>query len=293
MRILHLDTGREMRGGQYQVLYLMRSLRERGVECGLLCRGPLLEMARAENLPAEPFSLRNLNRFGKDATILHAHDARSHTWASLRSSRTLVVSRRVGFPVGKGPLSRWKHGRPALYLAISNNAAGRLREAGVPEEKIRIVHDGVDALPEVQQRRDIVALDSNDPGKGRKLLEAAAATARVQSRFTRNLEESLRSARLFVYASTGEGLGSAALLAMSASVPVVASNIPGLDEVVEHNQTGILAENTPQSFAEAISRILTDDDLGRWMGKRGRARVSERFSLERMTSLTLEAYRSL
>jgi len=45
MRILHVDQGRSMQGGQWQVLYLLRGLRRLGHEVKLLARGELAERA--------------------------------------------------------------------------------------------------------------------------------------------------------------------------------------------------------------------------------------------------------
>ena len=111
MRILHLDTGRELRGGQRQVLLLMRALREQGVEQTLLARrgGPLLESAEAEGFDARPITLAAVFRRSGGAGIVHCHDGRSHTLAAIGSRRPFVVSRRVAFAVGRGWLDRWKY----------------------------------------------------------------------------------------------------------------------------------------------------------------------------------------
>ena len=60
---------------------------------------------------------------------------------------------------------------------------------------------------------------------------------------------------LFLYITHSEGLGSAVLLAMAAGVPVIASNVGGLPEIVEHERTGLLTENTAQAIANAIRRL--------------------------------------
>src|SRR4051812_44327237 len=107
MRVLHLDSGKEMRGGQWQVLSLLKGL---GAENVLLtpADGPLMTAARARGIHVEPFSLLSLGTMARDFDLLHAHDARSHTWAATLAKVPLVVSRRVGFPVGQSFLSRWK-----------------------------------------------------------------------------------------------------------------------------------------------------------------------------------------
>ena len=111
--------------------------------------------------------------------------------------------------------------------------------------------------------------------------------------FSRNLEKDLSGAGLFVYITHEEGLGSAALLAMAAGVPVIASRVGGLVEVIEDGESGVLTENQPAAIAQAMRRILDDSPLAREMAARARRRVEERFSVRRMVEGTVEAYRKV
>ncbi len=130
----------------------------------------------------------------------------------------------------------------------------------------------------------------DDPAKGTALAGRAAAMAGVQIHYTANLEADLRDAAVFVYLTFTEGLGSAVLMAMAAGVPVVASNVGGLPEIVADGETGLLVENEPEAVAGALARLMNDQDLRRRMGERGRARVREEFSVERMVEGTLDVY---
>src|SRR5437899_1405547 len=141
MKTLHVDTGRAMQGGQWQALYLAERLRDATLLAP--ARSPLLSEARGRGLDARPLSFAILARLARQSDLVHAHDARAHTLAALAGGAPLVVSRRVGFPIRRSIASRWKYERAARYLAVSRYAAALLTEAGVPEEKIRIVHDGV------------------------------------------------------------------------------------------------------------------------------------------------------
>ena len=58
-----------------------------------------------------------------------------------------------------------------------------------------------------------------------------------------HLEEEIPDAAILVYVTNSEGLGSGALLAMSAAVPVIASRIGGLPEVIRDGENGLLVEN--------------------------------------------------
>ena len=294
-RVIHLDSGREMRGGQWQALALHEGLLTRGVDSLLLARAdaPLARAARERSLPVAALSLRRVRLESRAGAILHAHDAASHTLAALSGARKVVVSRRVAFPVKSGLLSRWKYGRVSLFLAVSETVRGELLRAGIGPERIRVVYDGVEPLPAPRERRDIVALASDDPGKCQALVQAAATMGGFPISFSRDLPQAFQTARLFLYLSRAEGLGSAALLAMSAGIPVVASRIPGLAEVVEDGKTGLLVDNDPSTVAAAVERLLGDDDLRARMGQAGRAAVEARFRMENMVENTLLAYQSL
>src|SRR5688572_3527293 len=97
MRILHLDSGREMRGGQWQALFLIEALREAGHECLLAApaASPLNTKARERNLPVRDLAVASLSKTAADAQVLHAHDARAHTLGLTICRLPLVVSRRV------------------------------------------------------------------------------------------------------------------------------------------------------------------------------------------------------
>ncbi len=281
MRVLHLDMGKERRGGQIQLELLLEGLGELGVESRLLA--PLW----SNHAEREELSVGRLRAWSREADVVHCHDAKSHTLAALWARCPVVVSRRVAFPVQRGLLSQWKYGRARMYLAISNAVACELLKAGVPEAKIAIVPDAV-RLPETVSARTgpLVALDSDDPLKGRELLRATG----LGIRFTRDLPKALADAWGFVYITESEGLGSAALLAMAYGVPVIASKVGGLPEIVKHQETGLLVENRAVEIAAAVGRLRGDAELAGRLALAGRRLAAERFSVERMARGTLEVY---
>ena len=280
MRILHLDSGREMRGGQWQVLRLHEGLRARGHDSLLLARegSPLLTMTRA----CEPLRLTALMRA---CDIVHAHDARSHTLGALLARAPLVVSRRVAFPVKPTLASRWKYRRPAVFLAVSQFVARELIRAGVEESRIRIVYDGVPVPSEPARGDAILTPWSLDPGKCPGLAEAAAARAGVVLRSSTDLAADLPRARALVYLSKSEGLGSGILLGMAHGVTVIASNTGGIPELIRDGVNGLLVANEPETIAGAFAGI--DERLGR----AARQTVLQRFTESHMIESTIEAYR--
>jgi glycosyltransferase involved in cell wall biosynthesis len=163
MKVLHLDTGRTWRGGQAQVVLLMRGLRERGHESVLLSPpGPLAERARSLGFAWEPWRVlgdwdplariacgRALARVAP--AIAHAHSAHAHAVGAGPAHRArvpFVVSRRVDFRVATNPLSARKYRLPVdRYLAISTGVREVLRAAGIPEAKLALVPSGIE-LPD-------------------------------------------------------------------------------------------------------------------------------------------------
>jgi glycosyltransferase involved in cell wall biosynthesis len=105
------------------------------------------------------------------------------------------------------------------------------------------------------------------------------------------LEEEIPTARILVYITNSEGLGSGVLLAMSAAVPVIASNVGGLAEVIRHGENGLLVENGEGAIASAIRTLLDHPEQARQIGAAARRTVIERFTVDRMVAATLEAYR--
>jgi L-malate glycosyltransferase len=291
MRILHLDAGKEMRGGQWQVLRLIQGLDRQGTECLLLARpeSPLFEMTRQARLAVEPLSFRNVLMLGRRYDLMHAHDARSHTLGALATSVSgplLIVARRVAFPVG----SHWKYGRARCYVAVSEYVKSVLVAGGVPLHKIAVVPDGVPLLEPARGSALLAPANSSDPQKGASLAIAAARLAGMPLEFSANLEPDLRDAGLFLYITHNEGLGSAALLAMSAALPVIASNVGGLREVIRHCHNGMLVENSADTIAAAIREVAKNPALARRLGDAARQTVQERFTVDIMVRRTLAVY---
>lgn len=296
MRVLHVDTGAQMRGGQRQVLLLMEGLRKGSHTCVLLARKgrPLARAAIAAGFETHPARLTGLWRRSAEADIVHVHDARAHLLAALGSRQKFVVSRRVAFAIGGSAFSQWKYARARRYLAVSHFVAQQLIESGIPGTWVDVVYDAVDQVASCNDWSPLhpaVGLASADPQKGRDLLVAAADLAKVNLVLSDKLREDLRRASMFVYLTRSEGLGSAALLAMSMGVPVIASRVGGLREIVEDSVSGLLVENEPREIAAAMQRLLQDPELAHRLIQNARANVEARFTPNHLVAATLASYR--
>jgi glycosyltransferase involved in cell wall biosynthesis len=283
-----------MRGGQWQVLRLAVGLAKAGHQVTLLApeRSPCFEMARQAGIEARSLGVLAVRQASQRSDVVHAHDAHSHTLAALMAVTTaaapLIVSRRVGFPV-RGGLSRWKYGRARRFIAVSNYVKSVLIAGGVEQEKISVVYDGVPLLASAIPVDRIVVPASRDPLKGTALAIEAARLAGLSPMVSNDLERDLPGASMFLYITYSEGLGSGILLAMSAGVPVVASRIGGIPEIIEDGESGLLVANTAVDIAAAILR-LRDREYAERVAERARRSVEERFSITAMVAGTIGAY---
>ena len=283
-----------MRGGQWQVLRLIEGLRARGHNNLLLARSgsPLFAEAQRHGIEVHPLGLRSLARQSRAVDIAHAHDARSHTAVALVAPQRLVVSRRVAFAIRRNLFSRWKYQRAAHYIAVSRFVEQLLRGAEIAPSRISVVYDGVPMQP-LSQGPEIVVPESGDPRKGMAMALEGVKLAGFSARVSRSLEEDLAHAALFLYITHSEGLGSAVLLAMAAGVPVIASDVGGLPEIVGHERTGLLTGNSPESIAAAVRRLMEDRALAKSLAMQARCMVQQKFSVERMVTETLAVYEAL
>jgi glycosyltransferase involved in cell wall biosynthesis len=104
----------------------------------------------------------------------------------------------------------------------------------------------------------------------------------------------LAACDIFVLPSRREGLGVAALEAMAARRPVVASRVGGLAEAVVDGKTGMLVPpEDPGALALALDRLAADPELRLRLGEAGPARVSEGFLASQMVAAYDKLYRSV
>jgi len=91
-----------------------------------------------------------------------------------------------------------------------------------------------------------------------------------------------------------ETFGISVIEAMAFGLPVVATNVGGLPEVVEDGVTGILVPpGDSEALAEGLIRLLSDADLRRRMGRAGQDRVRSEFTVDRIVDQTLAVYESV
>lgn len=156
----------------------------------------------------------------------------------------------------------------------------------------------VRALPIIMAQTPVEAVLIGDgPERGR--LEALARELGVQDqvRFLgkrRHVEMPalLSSGDLAVIPSLMEATSVAALEAMACELPVAASDVGGLPELVDSSVGGLFQAGDPEALARTVLRLLGEGGLPA-MGKRARERVVDRWSNDRLADRHLEVYGSL
>jgi colanic acid/amylovoran biosynthesis glycosyltransferase len=92
----------------------------------------------------------------------------------------------------------------------------------------------------------------------------------------------LYASDLFVLPSLAEGLPSSATEAMAVGVPVIATNIAGTSELIEHGKNGLLVRpSDPQALADAIIRMIEDYDFRMRAAELGRKKVLDEFDVDK------------
>src|SRR2546426_4108791 len=150
----------------------------------------------------------------------------------------------------------------------------------------------VRALPEIRERHPATHLVVLGEGPQRAGLERLARSLEVPVHLPGRVPDVaawLRRADLLVHPARWEGFGLALLEAMLASLPVVATHVSSIPEIVVDGETGLLVPpDDASALAAAVNRVLDDPaDLG----ERGRDRARAEFSVARMAERTLDVYR--
>ncbi len=104
----------------------------------------------------------------------------------------------------------------------------------------------------------------------------------------------MRSLDVLVHTCDVEPFGRIAIEAMAAQTPVVGPQTGGLAETVVDGETGILvAPNDPAAFADATERLLRDEALRTRLGRAGRQRVVDQYTIEAHTQRIHALYREV
>jgi glycosyltransferase involved in cell wall biosynthesis len=164
---------------------------------------------------------------------------------------------------------------PTKGLKYLITAVGILKQANLPIKTV-IIGDG-ELRPELEQQIKELNLQAEIILAGR----------------IENGEKYLKAFDLAVMSSVKEGLPYFALGVLSAGVPIIATNVGGLPEIIEDGVNGLLvASKNPEQLAEAIKQLLNDPELREKIKTANPQKITEQFSLRQMTEKTFAIYAS-
>lgn len=274
-------------------------------------------------------AFRRLLRLLREERIdqIHAHLAYASIWGAL-ASRITGIPCVATLHVAPSGAARWsKEGiREALLVHTLNRWARRViavsasaREAWIERGLKRVVVVGngieVDAFPQTRHRgRVVTTVSVLREGKGIEVLLDAVPMVRdarfvivgdgplrekLEARgtnvtwlgFRRDVPELLAASDLFVLPSLGDAYPTVLMEAMAAGLPVVATRVGGIPEIVDDGRTGILVPpGDAPALAGAISDLLDSPERREALGRAARAEAERRFSTRAWVERLQEIY---
>ena len=159
--------------------------------------------------------------------------------------------------------------------------------ARLTEQKAhRVLFDALAQHPGLQQLHLLVVGDGELRDELRQRVESLGIHQRVHfAGARRDLGNILGSVDLFTMPSLWEGLPLSLVLAMGAGLPVVATRVAGIPEVVQDNVSGFLVSpGNSGELGDALARVAADPALRRSAGEAGRAYVRPRFGFDQYVS---------
>jgi glycosyltransferase involved in cell wall biosynthesis len=124
------------------------------------------------------------------------------------------------------------------------------------------------------------------------LLNGARASVHFHGHVSRQkLLDVFQTSGVAVFPSQAEAFAIAPLEAMASGCPTIYSQRGSGPELMEHSRQGLLVDpDKPEQIAEAILRVQSDISFARALGEAGRARVVERFSIDKLTAQNIAFY---
>ena len=229
----------------------------------------------------------------------------------LLSSRTICVSEAILRDIIWMPFVRSRcvvirNGISCSELLSREEARATLAPRGVGRYWVgmlseliptKCVADAIRAFALIVQKHPEAILVVLGEGRERGALEKLISELRLRDHvslpgFRSDAPSLLKAFDLFVHASISESLGYAILEAGCASLPVVATKVGGIPEIIPDDDHGLLVPpRDPRALATAIESLMFDRQRAAELGARLHARVQNSFSKQRMISQTLALYR--
>jgi glycosyltransferase involved in cell wall biosynthesis len=108
-----------------------------------------------------------------------------------------------------------------------------------------------------------------------------------------DIDQIFAASDIAILTSDNEGIPLTLIQAAQASLPIVATSVGSISDIVINESTGYLTSTNPADMADAIEKLVRDPQLRKMMGEAGKSRAGQYFSLDRMLKDHSDLYRSL
>lgn len=233
-----------------------------------------------------------------------------HGVTVLLTTATICVSESIRKDIAWVPGTRKKlvvirHGIEKPLLKTRNEARALLVSTQTPTQWIGMlaelhptkrVRDAVEAFCVLAKNYPDTCLVVIGEGSEREHIEHLITARGMQSRiflagFVPAAETYLNAFDIFLFPSRSEALGYALIEAGFAGLPVIASKVGGIPEIIDDGRTGLLvAPGNPEFLAARLKILLADPGYARKLGDALREKVESEFALDRMLAETFAIY---
>ncbi|SFQ06463.1 glycosyltransferase family 4 protein [Caldicoprobacter faecalis] len=218
--------------------------------------------------------------------VSHALKLELERECGIPGDKVSVIYNGISLPhAGKGEDVRWRLG--IGFDAIVIGSVARL----IPSKGIQYL---LDAIPLVKSYCGDIRFMIVGDGPYEGALKMRAKDLGVEgdvifTGYVTTVWDYLDAMDVFVLPTLSEGLGVSILEAMAMGKPVVASNVGGIPEIIEHGQNGYLVPpGDAATLASAIIYLIRNAHVRSTFGQKGRERVMTHFSAERMVQATAQ-----
>lgn len=165
----------------------------------------------------------------------------------------------------------------------------------VPIKALHVLLEGFAKLhvsqPHTSMRLVLIGAGPLEADLKQRALELGLDDSVIWAGFRQDIPVVMNALDVFVLTSLSEGFGLVLLEAMSASKPVISTNVSALPEIVLEGETGLMVPpENPDALAKSMLVLVSDALLRERLGKAGHARVVSNFSLDAMWAKTMEIY---
>ena len=166
----------------------------------------------------------------------------------------------------------------------------------IPRKNVREILDVFDDLWQSEGDVELVLL-----GDGSERIELEKHAQQLQSKndihflgFRTDRLQILKTFDIFVMTSSYEGIPRCLMETMAMEIPVVAYNIPGIDQLVQHGHSGLLASpGDKATLKEYWKKLLDEPSYARNIASQGRTFILEKFSAQRMAKEYVQLFSDL